>query len=501
MSLVIYQRILTYIPELLPMYRHLWNKFLLAMVGSVMMALVSCAVNPATGERHFSLVSESQEIQMGKESDAQIIASLGLYNDPAMAKYVEGIGMRLAAISERPNLPWTFRVIDDPVVNAFALPGGFIYVTRGILAHLNNEAELAGVMGHEVGHVTAQHSVNRIATQQITQLGLGIGMILKPELQQYGQIIGQGLGLMFLKFSRDDETQADALGVRYSYRIGDDPRQLLGVMTMLDRVTQAGGQRIPEWLATHPDPGNRKENIQANLDTIRGGFAGRTAGADNYLKHVDGLVYGPNPRDGFFRGTIFYQPEMKFSFAFPAGWQTANQRQSVQAVSPNKDAVIQITLSDKKTSAEAYKSISSQQGFTAEPGKAGQMHGLTFLGGGFSATGEQGTMRGFAWCIEYNGAIYQIVSYGTDAGWNGVRQAVQQAAGTFDRLTDQKILSVQPMRIKLVRLEKQMTLVQFNQQYPSPVSVETLAIINQVDANRPMPAGEMVKRIIGEKMQ
>jgi predicted Zn-dependent protease len=467
----------------------------------LVMSVAGCAVNPATGERHFSLVSESQEIQMGKESDAQIVASLGLYDDPVMSKYVEGIGMRLAAISERPNLPWTFRVIDDPVVNAFALPGGFIYVTRGILAHLNNEAELAGVMGHEVGHVTAQHSVNRIATQQITQIGLGIGMVLKPELQQYGQLIGQGLGLMFLKFSRDDESQADALGVRYSYRIGDDPRQLLGVMTMLDRVTQAGGQRIPEWLATHPDPGNRKENIQANLDTVRGGFAGRTAGTDNFLKRIDGLVYGPNPRDGFFRGATFYQPDLKFTFTFPAGWQTANQRQAVQAVSQSKDAVIQVSLSDKKTAAEAYKAFALQKGFTAEPGKPEQLRGLNFLGGGFSAAGDQGTMRGTVSFVEYNGAVYQIISYSTNAAWNGYRQTVQQAVGTFDRLADQKALAAQPMRIKVVRLEKQMTLIQFNQLYPSPVSIETLAIINQVDANRPIAAGQMVKRIIGEKAE
>jgi predicted Zn-dependent protease len=465
----------------------------------IAMAIGGCAVNPATGERHLSLVSESQEIQMGKESDAQIVASLGIYDDPAMAKYVEGVGLRLAAISERPNLPWTFRVIDDPVVNAFALPGGFIYVTRGILAHLNNEAELAGVMGHEVGHVTAQHSVNRIATQQMTQAGLGIGMILKPELQQYGELIGQGLGLMFLKFSRDDESQADVLGVRYSYRIGDDPHQLLGVMTMLDRVTQASGQRIPEWLATHPDPGNRKENIQANLDTIRGGFAGRTTGADSYLKRIDGLVYGPNPRDGFFRGTTFLQPELKFTFTFPAGWQTANQRQSVQAVSPNNDAVIQISLSNKKTAAEAYAAFSSRQGYKAEPGKTGQTRGLSFLGGGFSAASDQGTMRGTVSCLEYNGAVYQIVSYSTDAAWGGYRKTVQESVGTFDRLTDQKALAVQPMRIKLVRLEKQMTLVQFNQKFPSPVSVETLGIINQIDANQPIPAGQTIKRVVGEK--
>ena len=161
-----------------------------------------------------------------------------------------------------------------------------------------------------------------------------------------------GLSVLFLKFSRDDESQADALGVRYSYRIGDDPHELISVMKMLDHVSQSSGQRIPEWLSTHPDPGNREVNIQQNIDTIRGSFAGKKVDSDTYFKHVDGIVYGDNPRDGFFRSTTFYHPDMKFTFTFPAGWQTANQKQAVQAMSPNNDAVLQITLSGKKTASK-----------------------------------------------------------------------------------------------------------------------------------------------------
>ncbi len=461
--------------------------------------IAGCAVNVATGERHLSLVSESQEIQMGRESDQQIISTMGVYDDPAVGAYVDRIGKRLAAVCERPQLPWTFRVIDDPVVNAFALPGGYIYVTRGILANLDNEAELAGVMGHEVGHVTAQHSVNRIATQQIAQLGLGIGMILKPDLQQYGQLASAGLGILFLKFSRDDENQADALGVRYCYRTGDDPRQLINVMTMLDNITQAGGQRAPEWLSTHPNPGNRVGNIQSQIDTIHGSLAGKKVDVDGFMKVVDGIVYGDDPRDGYFRGSLFLHPSMQFTIAFPAGWTTSNQKQSVQAISPNSDAVIQLSLSDKKSAAEGMNQFTAQQGFTVSPARSASIHGFPARSTTFSATSDQGSFQGAVSYVEYNGAVYQLMGYSTQSAWNGYQSAVGQSLASFDKLTDAKALNVKPMRLKVMKLDRAMTLDQFNQKYPSPVSLETLAIMNQITPNQMLSAGQYVKRVIGQK--
>src|SRR6266478_1594021 len=158
---------------------------------------LGCAVNPATGSRQLMLVSESQEISMGRDYDKEVVASIGLYSDSALQAWIQQFGARLAATSERPNLPWSFRVVDDPVVNAFALPGGFIYVTRGILAHLNSEAELAGVVGHEIGHVTARHTVSQITKSQLATLGLVAGMIVRPELARFGDLAQAGMSLLF----------------------------------------------------------------------------------------------------------------------------------------------------------------------------------------------------------------------------------------------------------------------------------------------------------------
>src|SRR5256885_15956396 len=177
--------------------------------------VAGCARSPATGKNELMLVSESQEIQMGQQADSGVIASIGLYPDQALQSYVMDLGKKLAATSERPNLPWTFRVVDDPAVNAFAIPGGFVYVTRGILAHMTNEAELATVMGHEIGHVTARHTAHEMSKQELAQLGLAVGSMASAQVAQYAGLAGQALQVLFLKFSRDDENQADALGVRY----------------------------------------------------------------------------------------------------------------------------------------------------------------------------------------------------------------------------------------------------------------------------------------------
>src|SRR2546422_2039162 len=236
----------------------------LAMLAGV--GAGGCAVNPATGSRQLMLISESQEIAMGRDYDKQVAASIGLDPDSGLQRYIQQFGAPLAATSERPNLPWSFRVVDDPVVNAFALPGGYIYVARGILAPLNSEAELAGVVGHEIGHVTARHSVSQMSKQQLAQIGLAVGTIASPEFERFAGLASAGLGVLFLKYSRDAERQADDLGLRYMRRVNYDPREMPHVFELLTRVSQAqGGGRVPEWLAPHPQPQKRRGGSQQEI--------------------------------------------------------------------------------------------------------------------------------------------------------------------------------------------------------------------------------------------
>ena len=155
-----------------------------AITLAVTLSLAGCAKNPATGQRQLSFISEAQEVQLGRQAAVEAQQSIGLVQNPELQEYVSRIGLALAAKSERPELPWQFQVVDDPSPNAFALPGGFIFVTRGMLTLMTSEAELASVLGHEIGHVTARHSVNQISKQQLAQIGLGLGGILFPTVQE-----------------------------------------------------------------------------------------------------------------------------------------------------------------------------------------------------------------------------------------------------------------------------------------------------------------------------
>ncbi|MGD2136256.1 MAG: M48 family metalloprotease [Gemmatimonadales bacterium] len=456
-----------------------------------------CVTNPATGARQLILVTERQEIQLGLEADPQISAAYGLYPDSGIQRYVRGLGEQLAATSERPQLPWTFRVVDDPVVNAFALPGGFIYLTRGIMAYFDSEAELASVLGHEIGHVTARHSAQQMTTQQLAQVGLVAGMVLLPSLQDYAGIAGAGLQLVFLRFSRDDEREADDLGLRYMTRGGYDGQEMPGVYEMLQAVSEAsGGGRLPGWLSTHPNPEDRAVRIQRQLDTMPPAPEA-TVGRDEYVRRLDGMVFGANPREGYFQGSEFLHPDLRFRLAFPDGWATANQKQAVLGQSPAEDAMLQLTLSEYATPADAARAFAAQDGTRAGAIRTEKINGLTGASLDFGATTDQGTVAGSATFVAHRGNVYRLLALATEAGWPRYRSALRQSALSFAELTDPTALGVQPLRLDIVPLDRAMTLTAFNQRIPSQVPLDALAPLNRVDPGTTLPAGFLVKRVVG----
>ena len=439
---------------------------------------------------------------MGQQGAADVAQTIGLYPDAAVQAYVSRLGLALAAGTERPNLPWEYHVVDDPAVNAFALPGGFIFVTRGLLTHITSEAELVTVLGHESGHVAARHSVQQISRAEVAQIGLGIGSILSSGIRRYSDVAGAGLSLLFLKFSRDDETQADQLGFRYALADGYDVRQMVNVFQMLDQQQQmSGGGRLPEWQATHPDPGNRIKDVEQLLTTVPADLNSKRIGRDDFLKVTDGMVYGVNPRQGFFRGTLFLHPDLKFQFQFPDGWQTQNGADAVIGGSSGQDAIIELRGASG-SAAQASQAFFSQQGLQAGAVTSGQVHGLTARSGEFTGQADQGVaVQGIATFIEYGGATYQITAYTTSDRYASYRGAFQQSLGSFDRLTDARALAAQPLRLSLVRAPRAMTLAQFNTQYPSSVPLDEVALINGMAGSDQLSSGQTVKRVGGTPTQ
>jgi len=464
------------------------------------MAAGGCAVNPATGNNQLMLVSEAQEIQMGRQADSAVVMSIGLYADPVWQRYIQQFGARLAATSERPNLPWTFRVVDDPAINAFAIPGGFIYVTRGLLAHLTSEAQLASVVGHEIGHVTARHTAAAMSQQQLIGLGLAVGSMANSQVAKYAGTANQALGILYLKFSRDNESQADQLGLRYLRRASYDPREMPGVFVMLDRQSQASGNagRLPTWLETHPSPANRVAAINGQIAALPQDFSGTSVNRDAYERLLDGLVFGLNPRQGFFTGSQFSHPDLRFRMTFPDGWATHNGAQAVVAVSPAKDAVIELAQASEPSADAAARAFLAQQGITSSSStRMSLTGGLPAVSTPFSAATENGTLRGTVLFVEFGGAVYGIVGYAPEARWSTYQAAAGRALQSFQRLTDPAALNVQPQHMDIVTLVRATTIAQLVRERPSPAAAATLALINQVELDTPFAAGRLVKWVIG----
>ena len=477
-------------------YVPMWS---LLVAGGLAVLPGGCARNPVTGKSQLSLVSESQEIEMGRQSAQQVAQTIGIYDDAAAQAYVSSIGMKMAKASERPNLPWEFHIVNDASVNAFALPGGFIYVTRGLMTSINDEAELATVVGHEIGHVTNRHSVQQISKQELAQVGLGVGSLLSSNVAKLAGIASQGLGLLFLKYSRDAENEADLAGFRYAANQNYYVREMVKVFQTLDRVSQAsGGGKLPEWLETHPDPGTRIQNTQARLDTLHKDLSHAIVNRDGYLQHVQNMAYGEDPRQGFFEGNNFYHPDLRFQLTFPQGWKTQNGADAVVAMSPQQDAILQLGLAGKTTPQEAVQQFLSQQGVQAGNTSTTSINGLPAASGYFQAQSDQGAVQGLVTFVSYNGNTYGLLGYTPSGKLSQYDGVFRQTMSSFSELRNQAALSVKPARVELVKLPREMTLEQFNAQYPSSIPINELAIINEIASpTTPIPAGQTVKRVTG----
>jgi predicted Zn-dependent protease len=473
------------------------SKLILAVLAAAFMLLQGCAVNPVSGNREFVLVSEDQEIAMGAQGAESVRQSIGLVDDAALQDYVQTLGMSMAVDSERPNLPWSFGVIDDPTPNAFAFPGGYIFITRGLMGLMGNEAELASVLGHEIGHVTARHSVAMMTRSQVAQIGLGVGSILSPEIAEFSEAAASGLSLLFLSYGRDAERQADDLGFGYALDHGYDVREMPNVFASLQNAGQlAGASPLPNWLASHPAPAERIQRIEKRLGNLDQPLGGTRIGEDDYVNRIEGMVFGVNPRQGYFEENRFMHPELAFRITFPQGWKTQNLAQVVLAGSPDQDAVVQLTLAAGSPS-EAANKFFAQEGLSSSNVGSRSINGLSAVLGRFQAQTANGELGGQAAFIAYENRVYRLLAYTPADRLGRYDSAFQQTIGSFARLTDRRALERQPDRISIVRPSRAMTLDEFDAQYPSVIDMERLVLINQLSGpNVTIPAGTPIKRVV-----
>lgn len=468
----------------------------LLITGLVLALLAGCAQNPVTGQTDFVMMSESQEIAIGRQYNEQVIQKqYQVYESKQLQDYVNRVGQKLAKNSHRPTLQYRFTVLDSPEVNAFALPGGYIYITRGILAYLNSEAELAAVVGHEIGHVTARHGVRQQSAAQAANIGLTIASIFVPEVSSMG---GQNLtnlvgGALLSGYGREHELEADRLGAQYLARSDYDPQAIIGVLRTLknqelkdaELAKQEGREprRYSGLFATHPDNDTRLKEVVGEADKLAP--ASPFEGRSEYLAAIDGLVFNDNSEQGVVRNNRFYHGELGIALQFPETWQVHNLPDALVAVSPGGEAMLQMKM-DQKPRGTPVEYARRMVGSGANVQRL-DLNGLS------AATFELPNMMGGVIYHDKNAYILQAQAKAR-GGLNAHRNDVFGTVRSFHTLTAEERKLVKPLDIRIITARQGDTYAGLAQGSPLGKSAESyLRLINAQYPDGEPRAGQRIK--------
>ncbi|HEV8079652.1 MAG TPA: M48 family metalloprotease [Chitinophagaceae bacterium] len=477
---------------------------LIACLTSSVFLFNNCARNPVTGKSQVVLMSEAQEIAIGREADPQIIAQFGLYENKALQDFIMQKGKQLAAISHRPNINYEFKILDSEILNAFATPGGYVYFTRGIMANFNNEAQFAGVLGHETGHITARHSVSQQRNAQLGQFGIILGSVVSPAFGRFAETASQGLGLLFLKFGRDAEKQADELGVEYSSKLGYDAKEMADFFITLERKGEGtGAAELPEFLSTHPNPGNRNITVTKLAQEWKQklNLTNAIVNRNSYLQRIEGLIYGEDPKQGFLENSVFYHPQLKFQFPVPQGWNYQNTPQRVQLAPKDGRALMMMTLAPGNNLQEAANTFLQQNNLQLLDSKQQNVNGLPAIalvaGPAQQQQQQQQPIRILAYLIQHANAIYLLLGVSSINDFNQFVPYFTNTMEGFRQLTDQSKLNKKADRIRIKTINSNITLEQALRNYSvrDNKTLQELAILNGMRLTDRITPGTMIKVI------
>lgn len=485
-----------------------------AGLGLAAVLISGCVTEPSalTGENRSYGYTWQQELELGRKNDRALIQEMGLYPDDALAKYVSEIGERVLANSslrqpDTPviyrNLEFHFRVMDSPVVNAFALPGGYVYVTRGLLAHLNNEAQLAVVLGHEITHVAARHASQQALKQQWGQVGLLAGAVIGQGITGNEQFADQFLGvggsvfqMISLKYGRDAERESDTYGVDYAAKAGYAVGESAAFFESLGRISSKAGARIPTWQSSHPNPGERETRIKQLAAEMRRRYGELRVGEDEYLRRIDGIVVGVNPRQGFTNRGVFYHPDMNFQFPIPQRWQSKNEASSVTLVDPAGRALLVFGIGQGNTPEEAAN------GFVASAKLQPIRSGATKIGknDAYVVEGALATSNGTYWVrnefAQYGKHVFSFLSYCSVSDREAYQSSFASVSAGFGPIRDSAIRSIEPARLMVTPAKTQDRFSNYaGDGTKGGLDAADLAIINQVELGDSIPAGRKLKLV------
>jgi predicted Zn-dependent protease len=469
-----------------------------AAVLLLSLCVLQCTTDYVTGKKTFSLVSESQEIKMGRDADPQIVAEYGSYDDPALQAYVGGIGQEIAQVSHRSSLEYTVRVVDTPIINAFAVPGGYVYITRGILAQFNSEDELAGVMGHEIGHVVARHSAEQMSRAQLAGLGLAVGSVVSETFAKYSQFAGAGVGLLFLSFSRDQESESDLLGVQYSTSLGYDSHGMADFFKTLSAMRDQSGQSLPGFMSTHPDPGDREVRVNQLTEEwqAKSNYRPLNKTRYDYLRRIDGIVYGPDPRQGFEEGGVFYHPELSFQFPVPAGWKVQNSASTVMVIQEDQAAFVQMTLGKAESADGAADQFLKDSGTTIVSRGRQTINGFPTVVVVSDLASKDQALRLASYFVEKKPHVYVFHGVTTQTDYVKYANQLNSVPEGFRGVTDQAILDRKPDRLAIAQAPRTTTVTTALRELgANEDKLDELALLNGMKADDRVEKGYWLKLV------
>ena len=469
----------------------------------------ACATNPVTGKKQMSLLSEAEEIAIGQQQDAEIRREMGVYDDPELQRYVNDIGQQLARASHRPNLPWSFTIVDSPAINAFALPGGYIYITRGILAYLDDESELAGVLGHEIGHVTARHAAQAYTRQAQAGIGLAILSIFVPGTAPFADLSSAGLSVLFLRHGRDAELEADRLGVEYGSGAGYDPAGVPRFLATLARIDKLSERGVPNWLSTHPDPGSRVVKAEPVANKFSSNDA-KTLNRDPYLERINGLVFGDKPEDGVVRGNEFVHPLLRIGVTFPEGWELTNSHSAVLAQEPGTQHYMVLQEVEQplirqgyggqasRSIADAAVAAMKKSGYDVVDGRVERINGNEAHVGLYRGSAKDvGKVLMRAAHIAIGRQLYVVAGFAPEKEFELVDRDILPSVQTFRQLSTAEATNMRPNRISFYQVKAGDSWQSIAaRQGKSFINAATLAIMNDRDVSTQPQPGDRVKIVV-----
>jgi predicted Zn-dependent protease len=453
------------------------NTFLIVITA---LMLGGCATNPVSGGKDFVMMSESQEIALGRSADVEVRKQYKAYANPGLQSYVNRVGQKIAEHSHRPNIHYRFTVLDSPEINAFALPGGYVYITRGILAYLNSEAEMAAVLGHEVGHVTARHGVRQQSAAQAANIGISIASIFVPELNtQLGQDLSNLFGGALLSgYGREHELESDRLGAQYLARTAYDPQAMIRVVGVLKNqelfdaeiAKQEGREprRYHGTFATHPDSDTRLQQVVGEAGNLT--VPTPNEGKSEFLKQSEGLVFNDSVEDGVVRDNRFMHRDLGIALTFPPSWNVKNSTTQLVALSPKIDAALQLKIDDKPTgNVTEYTRRVLGNDARIETLEIEKLH---------AAIGSTGKV--VLGIVYYDRKAFHIAGNAKTAETlEAQREAMKETIRSFHVLTDEEKKTIKPLTIKLITAQKGETYARLAQRSPLGKNAEYyLRLIN-----------------------